>query len=183
VRRLPKAGSAIIVVEHDMGFSAAVDEPSRVPRSRRVIALGTPDEVRDDPAVASGLYRDRKDMSARRPWRSEGIRNTEDYEWRTARACRDSAERRWPVLPNEAVGLIGAETARQTSLMRAIMGIGADLGRGTIRSSATRSGHSSRSESPARGIGYSPEGRRRIPRHEACARILDLGRVPRGNPR
>jgi branched-chain amino acid transport system ATP-binding protein len=51
LRRCARNGRAVLLVEHNMRFVAAVADRVTVLAEGRVIASGTPDEVRADPAV------------------------------------------------------------------------------------------------------------------------------------
>jgi ABC-type branched-subunit amino acid transport system ATPase component len=51
VRALAGSGAAVCVVEHDMGFVSAVADWVTVLDAGRVIAAGTPAEIRADPVV------------------------------------------------------------------------------------------------------------------------------------
>jgi ABC-type branched-subunit amino acid transport system ATPase component len=51
IRRLPDRGVAVLLVDHDMGLVMSSCARVHVLDLGRVIAVGTPDEVRADPAV------------------------------------------------------------------------------------------------------------------------------------
>jgi branched-chain amino acid transport system ATP-binding protein len=53
LRDLRREGFAMLLVEHDVGFVTALAERITVMDQGRVIAEGTPDEIRSDPAVVA----------------------------------------------------------------------------------------------------------------------------------
>jgi branched-chain amino acid transport system ATP-binding protein len=165
IRTIADHGVAIVLVEHDMGMVMGISDHIVVLDAGKPIAAGTPDEIRDDPAVIAAYL------------------GTGEIQARPRAAARDGAAEpvldvagltagygAAPVLKNvdlsvaqgEMVGLLGANGAGKSTTMRAIVGLLRPV-RGRITLETVDIQHRAAHEIARQGVALVPEGRQVFP--------------------
>jgi branched-chain amino acid transport system ATP-binding protein len=112
VRNIRDRGVTILLVEHDMPMVMSVSDRIVVLNYGRIIAEGSPDVIRNDPAVIEAYLGQGSDTCLR------------SETWCVAMAASPRcAAFRWQVKAGQLVALIGANGAGKSTTLRAISGL------------------------------------------------------------
>ncbi|WP_026639379.1 branched-chain amino acid ABC transporter ATP-binding protein/permease [Bordetella petrii] len=125
LRRIADAGIGVVLVEHDMTLVMSISDQLVVLDAGRRLAVGTPAQVQNDPAVRQAYLGESLDMPARQPG---GARAGAELLGVDSLVAGYGAE---PVLhgitlqvrSGEMVALLGANGAGKSTLMRTLAGL------------------------------------------------------------
>jgi len=165
LRRIADHGIAVLLVEHDMDLVMGISDHVVVLDAGRIIAQGSPSEVRRDARVLQAYLGDGK-MRARpraTPWRGS-------QEPILACCNLNAGYGALPVLeevslevkPGELVALLGANGAGKSTTMRAVSGLLRPV-TGAIVLDGSTVEHSPAHKIAAAGVTLVPEGRQIFP--------------------
>jgi len=170
LRRIAGLGLAVLIIEHDMPLVMGISDRIYVIDAGRMIAEGSPAEVRQDPAVRRAYLGDDEAVpgeGARPPARAAGAtRAPEALLVHQLTAGYGAA----PVLESvslavregELVALLGANGAGKSTLMRAIVGLHRPI-EGSVKFAGSEITHAQAHAIARSGLTLVPEGRQVFP--------------------
>jgi branched-chain amino acid transport system ATP-binding protein len=165
IRTIADHGITMVLVEHDMGLVMGISDHVVVLDAGRPIAAGTPEQVRDDPAVIDAYLGSGEVKSRARaaPWDGppEPVLSVAGLTagYGAAPVLKDVD---LEVSRGEMVGVLGANGAGKSTTMRAIVGLLRPV-KGRIALESAEIQHRAAYEIARKGVALVPEGRQVFP--------------------